>query len=146
MSTAEEIIYQEEPELAVAEFIAVLEKSTLAERRPIEDIPRMDQMLRGASLILTARCQGELVGVSRSLTDHSYSTYLADLAVATRFQGRGIGRELIRRTHEAAGLHTNLILIAAPGARSYYPHVGLASHDSCWMIRGSTPSTASVSA
>lgn len=146
MSTAEEIIYQEEPQLAVAEFIAVLEKSTLAERRPIEDIPRMDQMLRGANLILTARCQGELVGVSRSLTDHSYSTYLADLAVATRFQGRGIGRELIRRTHEAAGLHTNLILIAAPGARSYYPHVGLASHDSCWMIRGSTPSTASVSA
>ncbi len=144
MSTAEEIIYQEEPELAVAEFIAVLEKSTLAERRPVDDIPRMDQMLRGANLILTARCQGELVGVSRSLTDRSYSTYLADLAVATRFQGRGIGRELIRRTHEAAGLHTNLILIAAPGARSYYPHVGLAPHDSCWMIRGSTPSTEST--
>lgn len=141
MSTAEEeIIYQEEPGLAVAEFIAVLEKSTLAERRPIEDIPRMDQMLRGASLILTARTRsGELVGVSRSLTDRSYSTYLADLAVAASYQGRGIGRELIRRTHETAGLHTNLILIAAPGARTYYPHIGLAAHDSCWMIRGSTP-------
>ena len=51
------------------------------------------------------------------------------------FQKQGIGRELIRRTHLAAGLNTTLILIAAPKARTYYPHVGLAPHDSCWIIQ-----------
>lgn len=137
------IIYQQELGLPVAEFIAVLEASTLAERRPIEDTARMDLMLRQADLILTARCEGRLIGIARTLTDYSYSTYLADLAVAQAFQGQGIGRELIRLTHEAAGLHTNLILIAAPGARSYYPHIGMAAHDSCWMTRGQ-PSTAST--
>lgn len=134
-----EIAYQIEPDLPVSEFIAVLQSSTLAERRPINDIPRMDRMLRQADLIVTARYQGELIGIARTLTDGSYSTYLADLAVASPFQGRGIGRELIRRTHAEAGLQTNLILIAAPGARSYYPHIGMAHHDSCWMIRGESP-------
>jgi hypothetical protein len=28
---------------------------------------------------------------------------------------------------------TRLILIAAPKARSYYPHIGMVPHDSCWM-------------
>jgi GNAT superfamily N-acetyltransferase len=138
---SQEIDYQIEPSLSVSEFIAVLQSSTLAERRPIDDVPRMDRMLRQADIILTARCQGDLIGIARTLTDGSYSTYLADLAVAQSFQGRGIGRELIRRTHEAAGLHTNLILIAAPGARTYYPHIGMTAHDSCWIIRGECPSS-----
>jgi hypothetical protein len=50
------------------------------------------------------------------------------------YQRRGIGRELIRRTHEAAGLDTNLILLAAPKAQTYYPHIGMTRHDSCWVI------------
>jgi predicted N-acetyltransferase YhbS len=54
--------------------------------------------------------------------------------VDTTFQRRGIGRELVRRTHEAAGLHTTLILLAAPAARTYYPHIGMTPHDSCWII------------
>ncbi len=68
------------------------------------------------------------------MTDFAYCTYLSDLAVDRNHQGQGIGRELIRRTHEAAGLVTTLILLAAPGARTYYPHVGLIAHESCWII------------
>ena len=47
-----------------------------------------------------------LVGVSRAITDYAWCTYLSDLAVDRAHQRQGIGRELIRRTHEAAGLHT----------------------------------------
>jgi hypothetical protein len=43
-------------------------------------------------------------------------------------------RELLRRTHEAAGLHTTLILLAAPKAQTYYPHIGMTRHESCWII------------
>ncbi|WP_146406827.1 GNAT family N-acetyltransferase [Allorhodopirellula heiligendammensis] len=59
---------------------------------------------------------------------------MSDLAVDTAHQGQGIGRELIRVTHEHVGLATRLILLAAPGAASYYPHVGMEQHDSCWTI------------
>jgi predicted N-acetyltransferase YhbS len=91
-------------------------------------------MLRHADLIVTARAGEQLVGVSRAITDFSYCTYLSDLAVDEAWQRRGIGRELIRRTHEAAGLMTTLILLSAPAAREYYPHIGMQRHDSCWIV------------
>lgn len=141
-----QIQYQLEPRLSVEEFIDVLRRSTLAERRPVDDAATMQEMLNHADIVLTARADGLLVGVSRALTDYSYCTYLSDLAVDQRFQRRGIGRELLDRTHEAAGRHTALILLAAPGAASYYPHIGLTRHDSCWTVprppRRSPPSPA----
>ena len=134
-----DVAYQLEPALSADEFIDVLVRSTLAERRPVGDPETVRGMLRHADVIVTARVGGRLVGVSRAITDFSYCTYLSDLAVDADSQGRGIGRELIRRTHEAAGLGTTLILLAAPKARSYYPHVGMISHDSCWLIPPASP-------
>lgn len=132
-----EIAYGVEPTLSAVEFVDVLKRSTLAERRPVDSAGTIAGMLAHADLIVTARDPaGLLVGVSRAITDYSYCTYLSDLAVDEAFQGRGIGRELIRRTHEAAGLHTTLILLAAPKAETYYPHIGMQAHHSCWRIPG----------
>lgn len=128
------ITYQLEPGLTSAEFIDVLRRSTLAERRPVDDAACIARMLQHASVIVTARSDTQLVGVSRAITDSAYCTYLSDLAVDEAFQRQGIGRELIRRTHEAAGLATMLILLSAPKAREYYPHIGMQPHDSCWII------------
>ena len=128
------IAYKTEPDLSAEEFVDVLRRSTLAERRPVNDPAAIAAMLAHADLLVTARSDaGLLVGVSRALTDFSFCTYLSDLAVDLAFQGQGIGRELIRRTHEAAGLSTTLILIAAPKAQTYYPHIGLEKHESCWI-------------
>jgi len=129
-----DIVYRLEADLEVDEFIDLLIRSTLAERRPVEDRDRMETMLRNANLVVTARHKGLLVGISRALTDHCYCTYLSDLAVDQAFQRQGIGQELIRQTHQAAGLDTMLILLAAPKAESYYPHIGMTKHDSCWII------------
>ena len=128
------IEYQLEPELSAEEFVDVLVRSTLAERRPVNDRVTIEEMLARADVILAARAQGRLVGVARSITDFSYCTYLSDLAVDVQFQRQGIGRELIRRTHAAAGLQTTLILLAAPKAETYYPHIGMTKHQSCWII------------
>ena len=131
----DEIAFALEPELPAAEFVDLLIRSTLAERRPIDDHAAVAGMLANADVIVTARtADGLLVGISRAITDHSYCTYLSDLAVDEAFQGRGIGRELIRWTHEAAGRHTSLILLAAPKAETYDPHIGMRRHDSCWVI------------
>jgi predicted N-acetyltransferase YhbS len=131
-------VYQLEPTLGATEFIDVLVRSTLAERRPVDRPDVIRGMLEHADVIATARVDGLLVGISRAITDFSYCTYLSDLAVDRAFQGRGIGRELIRRTHEAAGTETHLILLAAPRARTYYPHIGMQHHDSCWIMPRAT--------
>ena len=125
--------YALEPALAPSDFIDILRRSTLAERRPVGELATIAGMLSHADIILTARTEsGLLVGISRAITDYHYCTYLADLAVDAEYQGQGIGRELIRRTHEAAGVVTRLILLSAPAAQKYYPHIGMRSHDSCW--------------
>jgi ribosomal protein S18 acetylase RimI-like enzyme len=110
-------------------------RSTLAERRPVSEPDTIAGMLANADLIVTARsADGVLVGVSRAITDFSYCTYLSDLAVDVAFQRLGIGRELVRRTHEAAGTNTSLILLSAPKAQTYYPHIGMRQHNSCWVF------------
>jgi predicted N-acetyltransferase YhbS len=131
--------YRLEPDLSPEEFIDVLVRSTLAERRPVHDRNTIRAMLKNADVIVTARLDGLLVGASRAVTDFAYCTYLSDLAVDEKHQRQGIGRELIRRTHEAAGLHTTLILLAAPKAQSYYPHIGMTRHESCWVIPRQPP-------
>jgi len=129
-----QVTYDIEPNLSPDEFIDLLHRSTLAERRPVSDHAVIGGMLANADLIVAARIDGRLVGVSRALTDFHYCTYLSDLAVDASLQRQGIGRELIRRTHDAAGWHTTLVLLAAPKARDYYPHIGMRSHDSCWVV------------
>jgi len=130
------LTYQREshPEITPEEFVDVLVRSTLAERRPVDRPEAIRGMLENADVIVTARDDGRLVGVSRALTDRQFCTYLSDLAVDVAYQGRGIGRELVRRTREAAGGHATLILLAAPKARTYYPRIGMKAHDSCWII------------
>jgi predicted N-acetyltransferase YhbS len=129
------IHYQLELNLQPQEFIDVLRRSTLAARRPVDDLRTITLMLKNADIILTARTEENLlVGVSRAITDFAFCTYLSDLAVDEKFQRQGIGKQLIHRTHTAAGLHTRLILLSAPAATTYYPHIGMEQHNSCWMI------------
>ena len=128
------IVYGLEPELSAQAFRDILVASTLAERRPANDLERLERMLRQADIILTARDGRRLVGVSRAITDFAYCCYLSDLAVDVAYQHRGIGKRLIDETHARAGECTTLILIAAPAAETYYPKIGLKQVASCWMI------------
>lgn len=82
--------YAIETNFSIDEFIDVLVRSTLAERRPVQDRAVIEGMLRNADVIVTARVDGLLVGVSRAIADFSFCTYLTDLAVDEKFQGQGI--------------------------------------------------------
>jgi predicted N-acetyltransferase YhbS len=129
-----EIRYQLGGELELDVVIELYRASTLGERRPVDDRERMGRMLREANLIVTA-WEGEvMVGISRALTDWVYATYLSDLAVRATHQRHGIGKELIRRT-QAEAPQANVILLAAPKAVDYYPHIGFTRHESAWMLR-----------
>ena len=128
------IVYALEPDLSVAEFRDVLVASTLAERRPVGDLVRLERMLRQADIIVTARDEARLVGVSRAISDFAYCCYLSDLAVDVTYQRQGIGKRLIDETRKAAGDGATLILVAAPAAQTYYPKIGMTRIASGWMI------------
>lgn len=125
--------YRSGNDLDLDEVIDVYRASTLGERRPVDDRPRMARMLAGANLVVTAWDGRLLVGIARSLSDFAYATYLSDLAVRASHQRQGIGRELIRRT-QAEGAPASVILLAAPAAVDYYPRIGFKTA-SGWILR-----------
>lgn len=126
-------------DLDLDQVIELYHASTLGARRPVHDRKRMERMLRHANLVVSAWEGDLLVGISRALSDFSFTTYLADLAVRESHQRRGIGKELIRRTRREAGSGTSLVLLAAPAAESYYPRIGMRSHHSAWFIKANEP-------
>lgn len=129
------IHYKNDVTLSADQFIDLLKRSTLAERRPVNDVTKINDMLHHANILITAWAGDVLVGVSRALSDFSFCCYLSDLAVDEAYQKQGIGKRLIEETHKVSGLHTTLILLAAPKAATYYPKVGMEQFSDCFLIR-----------
>ena len=134
----ERIIYRTGSDLDVDQTIALYRASTLGERRPVDDRACMQEMIERADLIVTAWDGDRMVGISRTLTDFCYVAYLADLAVDQAYQRQGIGRALIDRTQAALGKNALIVLLAAPAAESYYPHVGFTHHPQAWILHPSS--------
>ena len=128
------ITYRTGNDLDLDAVIELYVASTLGQRRPVDDRQCMARMIAEANLVVTAWDGDLLVGISRSLTDFCYICYLADLAVRESHQRQGIGVALIRRTQAALGPNARIILLAAPAAADYYPHIGFTHHPRAWMI------------
>jgi ribosomal protein S18 acetylase RimI-like enzyme len=120
------IAYREGNDLDVDEVIGLYRASTLGERRPVGDRERMALMVRNSNLVITAWDAARLVGISRAVTDFTYTAYLADLAVHVDYQRRGIGLRLIEETRARLGKDSKIVLLAAPAAAGYYPKIGFA--------------------
>jgi ribosomal protein S18 acetylase RimI-like enzyme len=120
-------------DLDVDEVAGVYHASGLGERRPMADTGRFADMVRNANLIVVARVAERMIGVARSMTDGAYVTYLSDIAVDREFQRQGIGRDLIRATQQAAP-RAKIVLLSAPAAAGYYPHIGFVQHNSAWVL------------
>ena len=128
------IHYDSSRPISHAQFVDVLRRSTLAERRPVDDPHSIAAMLAHANLLCTAWDGPKLVGVARSLTDFEFCCYLSDLAVDEAYQKRGIGKQLIALTQSRLGRNAKIILLAAPKAEAYYPRIGFDAHPSAWII------------
>lgn len=122
------IRYSVEQGLGRDDFIDVLQRSGLAERRPVDDEACIDGMLANANLVITARdsaADDRLVGVSRCVTDFTYCCYCSDLAVDRNYQGQGIGSGLIDASRAALGPKCSFFLISAPQAVAFYERINM---------------------
>ena len=128
-----EITYQTNILPQLQEIIEVYKSSGI--RRPVTDPLRIQQMYDQADLVVTAWHEGQLVGITRSLTDHCYCCYLSDLAVSKTYQKQGIGKALVQLTKDQLGESVTLILLAAPEAINYYGKIGMSRTDNCFIIK-----------
>lgn len=128
MTEKPRILYGREQDLDVAEFRRVLVESGLGRIRPVDDEPRLQAMIAGANLIVTARLDRPgrpLVGVGRAVTDSVWCCYLSDLAVSSSAQGLGVGQGLLDEARRQLGPQVSLYLASVPEAVGFYERVGM---------------------
>jgi len=129
-----EIRYETNTEVSLEDFRSLLQRSTLGERRPLEDQECLGGMLANSNLLVTAWVGDLLIGIARAMTDFHYACYLSDLAIDESFQRQGIGKELLRLATGELGPSCKLILVSAPAANDYYPALGFESSSRCWVL------------
>ncbi len=133
--TPEDLTYAVEKAVSVEEFRSLLLASGLAARRPVEASDRLEAMLRNSNVVVTARLNGVLVGVARSITDFAFCCYLSDLAVSRKAQGRGIGAKLIEETRIHVGPTVSVILSSVPEATGFYESINMTPLPNCFWHR-----------
>lgn len=123
-----------EKDLKLEEFIEVLKESGLGLRRPMANPEFLNRMLINSNLLITARHEGQPVGILRGLTDFNYRTFVADLAVIRSFQGQGIGRGLLEVARKSSP-DARLILFSAEDAEGFYEKLGFQLHERCYQLK-----------
>jgi len=102
--------------------------------RPLDDLDRVERMLRHADVIVTARDDGALVGIVRGLADYAVYALVTELAVAAPYKRMGIGRELLRQFREQAGEECTIILHSSEEGHAFYGHIGWDNIDRTWRL------------
>lgn len=87
------------------------------------DAARLEQMVRGSTYRVSAHEGDALVGFARAISDGAFNAYVSTVAVLPSHQGRGIGRELMRRLLHGHD-HVQFVLHAAPRVHPFYFQCG----------------------
>lgn len=119
--------------ISAEEYIDFLARTDLGEQYPRERFKeRIGRLVDNASVSFVARNEdGLAVGVLFGLTDFAYWLYVTDLGVDRDYEGRGIGRRLMKHAHEAAGGEKDIAvyLIANEDAVVFYEKLGMKKAD-----------------
>lgn len=130
------ILIAREAALDPDEFLDVLQRSGLAERRPVDQPDRIAGMAANANLVVAARDNGLLVGVARSVTDFVYCCYCSDLAVDRAYQRHGLGKKLIGASRAELHADARFYLVSAPAAVGFYERIGMERVPQCFRLQG----------
>lgn len=133
------IEYKTNAPITPAKFRDLLIRSSLGERRPVDDEACIRGMIENANLTISAWQGDTLVGIARSMTDFHYACYVSDLAVCRSVQRQGIGKTLLSLTQQALGPRCKVILVAAPDANDYYRELGFSNNPRCWVLDSEQP-------
>ena len=125
-----DVDYRDDRRPEVASIIALYRAAAL--NRPLDEPARIERMYDAANVVLTAWAGADLVGILRAWSDGGFLTYIADLAVDPAYQGRGIGRELLRRA-TTSDPELIYLLHAAPTAMDFYRHTGWRAMGNAWV-------------
>src|SRR5512143_659418 len=116
------IVYRDDHNIDLDQ-LTILFNAVGWERRTA-DRDRLAQLVRGSLYVVSAWENDRLIGFARAISDGAFNAYISTVAVLPDYQGRGIGREIVRRLIEG---HADLqfVLHANDAAYPFYLHLQL---------------------
>lgn len=119
--------------ISAEEYIDFLKRTDLGSQYPMERFEeRIHKLVKNVPISLIARNADNLViGVVFGLTDFAYWLYVTDLGVDRDYEGKGIGKRLMKAALDKAGGEKNIAvyLIANEKAISFYEKLGMNKAD-----------------
>ncbi len=114
------LLYNAEPD--VGELRQLFAAAGLA-RRAQDNDEVMARALAGSTIVLTAWDGDELVGFARLLGDEVTTAYVSTVAIAPRWQDRGLGTRMMRDLLRGRD-GMKLVLESLPGSERFYERLG----------------------
>ncbi|MDE6590974.1 MAG: GNAT family N-acetyltransferase [Oscillospiraceae bacterium] len=118
-----------EERITAEEYINFLKRTDLGSQYPKERFEeRISKLVDNVTISLVARNEnGLVVGILFGLTDYVYWLYVTDLGIDRDYEGRGIGRQLMKTAHDIAGGEKDVAvyLIANENAIPFYEKIGM---------------------
>ena len=133
------IVYAVQDELQHHEVKSLWSTSGFLQYNPDFDWAQLPKLLDHSDIIVTARHDGRLIGMTRAVTDFYLYCGLIDIMVDENFARHGIGRELARRTRDAAGKHVWLVALANDAVAEFYKRSGFSRVENDWSAWILTP-------
>jgi ribosomal protein S18 acetylase RimI-like enzyme len=129
------IVYAQEQSLSAEDYATVVGSTYMRDRRPVANLERTRRILMGSNMIVTAREDGEIVGVLRGISDGEWVCYVADLAVRDGHQRKGIGTDMLNECKRILGPGMGIVLVAYPEAVDYYKKIGMGEMPAFYIDR-----------
>jgi ribosomal protein S18 acetylase RimI-like enzyme len=129
------IVYAQEQSLSAEDYATVVGSTYMRDRRPVANLERTRRILMGSNMIVTARENGEIVGVLRGISDGEWVCYVADLAVREGQQRKGIGTGMLNECKRILGPGMGIVLVAYPEAVDYYKKIGMGEMPAFYIDR-----------
>jgi GNAT superfamily N-acetyltransferase len=101
--------------------------------RPID---QLGLALDHSDPVLSAWSEGQLIGFARATSDRVYRATIWDVVVHPRFQGAGVGRQLVETALNHPHLcHVERVYLMTTHQRQFYERMGFEVNSSTTMVR-----------
>ena len=94
--------------------------------------------LKNSAVLCCIRDNGKPIGLGRTVSDHGYVVYIADVIVRPEYQGQGLGREIMEylldeiKSSLKPGYKVMISLLAAKGKEEFYNKFGFVDRPNEW--------------
>jgi ribosomal protein S18 acetylase RimI-like enzyme len=87
-----------------------------------------------SSYICIVTESNEIIGFGRTVDDGKYYANLVDVAIHPDFQGKGIGKQVVKALTDQLVGYQFITLTAAPGKAGFYEKLGWLNQKSAYLI------------